>query len=403
MLIPVYNPETDDLERSYLTDPFSSGVTQIKVKNADRFAADDRILLNDMGMENAEIVTVTSIAADNETINLNAATLYAHSADEAVYKLRFDSVRFYRSIDGGVTYNLLSTESLDVDNENLQTYYDDTTGLTSYYYKFTMYHSISTYESDYSDVISGGGWRRNQAGAIVDEVLQEVGDLQEAHVTRTELLAYMNDVGDDLTTQVSRPYDFLHTRTALTRTAGRNYIDFPTDSNGDPSMWKFDRMDYNYTDSTTSPATDETTTIPVISADEFRNKYTDNTIDSTTESDTAPDNMCLDTSVSRFRFSHPALTTAANVFYLHYWKFFDVINSEGDVVETPTPRIYKLYLKWMFWEKRATLDPKLQTKADRHQALYLNEKSKYTGVNRKDSGTPRGFRPRTTPYSTYRR
>jgi hypothetical protein len=258
-------------------------------------------------------------------------------------------------------------------------------------------------ESAFSDVIKGSGWRRRQVGYIIDQVLQEVGDVQEIHVTRSELLGYFNDVNDDLTTSVSRPYDFLHTRLALSRIANRNYIDFPTDSYGDQIMWKFDRMDYNYTDSTTNPPTNETKTIPVISAEEFRNKYPDNTINTTTASDKQPAHMCLDTSVNRFRFSHPALTTASNVFYLYYWKFFDVINSEGDVIETPTPRIYKLYLKAMFWDKRASIDMKLQPKSDRYQTLYLTERNKYKGIDRKDSGTPRGFRPRTIPYKNYRR
>jgi hypothetical protein len=406
MLITSFNPELADAEKSYLSSPYSAGVTTIVVKNADRFATNDRILVADMGLENAEIVTVQSIAADNQTITLAGATPteYAHSADEGVYKLRFDQVKFYRSttgVDG--SYSVLATVALDVDNENLCTIYDDSTGLSSYYYKITFYHSIAALESAYSDPIQGIGWRRRQVGYIVDQMLQEVGDLQETHVTRNELLGYFNDVNDDLISNVSKPFDFLHTRAALTRTTGRNYLDFPVDSSGDETMWKFDYMDYNYTDSTTSPATDETSTIPVISEPEFRNKYTDNTISTTTESDAKPTNMCLDTSVNRFRFSHPALTTLANVFYLHYWKFFDVIDSEGDVIETPTPRIYKLYLKEMYWRKRAVQDPKLLPMADSYRAQYLAERAKYKGIDRKDSGTPRGFRPRTSPYKDYRR
>lgn len=403
MLIPVFNPETTDLEKSYLANPYSQGVSAIAVKNANRFAANDRILIGDQGLENAEIVTVTSIGSDNQTVNLTTATKYAHSADESVYKLRFDQIKFYRSTDGGNNYTILSTQDIDVDNEDLQTFYDDTAGLATYYYKFTFYHSVSTVESAYSDVIKGSGWRRRQVGYIIDQVLQEVGDQQEMHVTRSEMLGYFNDVNDDLISLVSRPFDFLHTRSALTRTAGRAYIDFPVDANGDDSMWKFDYMDYNYTDPATSPATNETKTIPVISHEEFRNKYPDNTISTTTESDKQPTNMCLDTSVNRFRFSHPALTTLANVFYLHFWKFFDVIDSEGDVIETPSPRVYKLYLKSMFWDKRAAIDMKLQPKADKYMGMYLAERAKYKGIDKKDSGTPRGFRPRTSPYKDYRR
>ena len=168
-------------------------------------------------------------------------------------------------------------------------------------------------------------------------------------------------------------------------------------------MWKFDYMDYNFTDSTTSPATDRTTTLKVIPEPEFRNLYSDNTISTTTEKDGTPEAMCLDTAVNRFRFSSPFLTTLANVFYLHYWKYFNVINSEGNIIETPSPRIYKLYCKGMFFQKRAQADLTLGATATKYLTDYAVEKSKYKTVDRKDAGTPRGFRPRSDNYATYRR
>jgi hypothetical protein len=402
MRIPVLNPETEHYEKSYLANPYSAGVTTVVVKNANRFAANQRIMLGEMGAENAEIVTVSAVNADNITLTIGA-TLYPHSTNEPVTVMVFDQVRYYRSTDGGATYSVLTTVNLDVDNADLETVHDDTTGLISYYYKFTFYHSVSTLESGDSDVIKGSGWRRRQAGYIIDEFLQEVSDPQEQHVTRGEVIGWFGDVNDDLTTNVSKPYSFLHTRTALTRTANRNYIDFPTDANGDQTMWKFDRMDYNFTDTDTDPDTDNTSTIKVFPPEEFRNLYTDNTISSTTVSDDKPVAMTLDTSVNRFRFSHPAETTAANVFYLHYWQHFPVIDSEGDVIITPTGRIYKLYFKGMYYRKRGIDSPAYNAVADRYFADYLVEKGKYKGVDRKDKGTPRAFRPLSRTVKGYRR
>ena len=401
MVIPVYNIETDGLEKSYLANPYSAGATSIEVKNNNRFAANDRIMLGEMGHEATEVVTVSSVSANGTSIVIGT-TIFDHNADDPVTVLPFDQVKFYRSTDGGTNYSVLSTQNLDVDNADLQTRYDDTTGLATYYYKFTFYHSISTVESAFSDVIGGAGWRREQAGRIVDEILQEVSDANEVHMTRTELLGYFNDVNDDLQINVSKPYSFLHSRTTLTRTANTNYVDFPEDSNGKQTMWKFDRMDYNYTDTTTDPDTDYTHTIPVIPMEEFRNRYSDNTISSTTVSDAVPVAMTLDTSVNRFRFSSPFETTASNVFYLHFWKYFTEINSEGDIIETPTPKIYKLYSKGMYYRKRAITEPNYQATADRYFADYGVEKAKYKGVDRKDAGTPRSFRP-ASDTSTFRR
>lgn len=402
MVIPVTNFETEGLEKSYLSNPYSAGTTSIEVKNNNRFSANDRIMIGDMGNEATEIVTVSSVNADGTTMVVGA-TVFDHSADDPVTVLPFDQVKFYRSTDGGSSYSVLSTQNLDVDNADLETKYDDTAGLSTYYYKFTFYHSVSTVESAFSDVIAGTGWRREQVGHIIDEILQEVSDLNEVHMTRGELLGYFNDVNDDLQLNVSKPYTFLHSRTTLSRTANVSYIDFPTDSNGKETMWKFDRMDYNFTDTATDPDTDNTSTIKVIPMEEFRNTYADNTIDSTTVSDDKPEAMTLDTSVNRFRFSHPFSTSLGGVFYLHYWKYFDTIDSEGDIIETPTPKVYKLYSKGMYYRKRAITEPTYTNTSDRYFADYLVEKNKYKGVDRKDKGTPRSFRPETTVTKSFRR
>lgn len=403
MLIPVFNPETDDLEKSYLVDNYSENVTAIDIKNNNRFVANDRIMIGEQGQEKTEVVTVTSVNS-NGTDMIIAATKFAHSSNDPVYKLRFDQVKFYRSTAGvSGPYSVISTQDLDVDNQDLETKYDDVSGLASYYYKFTFYHSVAANESADSDIIAGTGWRREQVGHIIDEILQEVSDPTESNISRSELLGYFNDVNDDLQLDNTKPPVFLKARTTFTRTANQNYIDYPTDAYGKQTMWKFDRMDYNFTDSTTSPVTDTTLTITKMAADDFRNRYGDNTIDSTTVSDAKPDFIALDDNVLRFRLSHPAETTLANVFYLYYWKYFDVIDSEGDVIETLTPKIYKLYSKGMYYRKRAITESSYQAVADRWMADYQVEKNKYRGHNRKDKGTPRGFRPRTTTNRTYRR
>lgn len=403
MLIPVFNPETDGLEKSYLSGNYSAGIQTITVKNSDRFAVNDRIMLGEQGQEKTEIVTVNSVNA-NGTDLVIGTTVFPHSSDDPVYKLRFDQVKFYRSTTTNAgPWTLVSTQALDVDNEDLETKYDDVSGLAAYYYYFTFYHSLAAVESANSDVIGGSGWRREQVGNIIDEILREVSDQNETNVTRQELLGCFNDVNDDLQLDNTKPPEFLKARMALARTANRNYIDYPVDTYGKQVMWKFRRMDYNFTDPTTSPVTNRTRTIPVLDSDDFRNKYDDNTISSATVSDRQPAFMTLDDDVLRFRFSNAAATSLGNVFYLHYWKYFDVIDSEGDVIETPTPKIYKLYCKAIYYRKRAITESSYTATADRWMADYTVEKAKYKGHNRKDKGTPRGFRPRTSTNRTYRR
>lgn len=401
MVIPVINPETIDLEKSYLADPVAAEVTSLTVKNNNRFAANDRIMIGEMGQEKTEVVTVSAVSGG--TVLTVGTTVFEHAADAPVYKLLFDQVKFYRATSLNGSYSVISTQNLDVDNANLTTSYDDVSGTISHYYKFTFYHSVSAVESSFSDPISGGGYRRNQVGNIVDEILQEVSDLNEVHVTRNEMLGYFNDVNDDLTINVSKPYDFLRTRTTLTRTANAITLDFPIDSNGDETMWKFDRMDYNFNDTTPDPDTNDMSTITILPEEEFRNRYSDIEVTATNVSDAKPVAMCLDTAVNKFRYWAPSATTASNIFYLYYWKYFTRIDSEGDLIETPTPKIYKLYGKGMYYRKRAVTEPAYNQTADRYFADYIVEKNKYTGVDRKDKGSPRSFRPETNTIKSFRR
>lgn len=403
MLLTLINPETVDLERSYTNLPYSDGATSIATKNSDRFAVNDRIMIGEMGQEKTEVVTVSAVNADEMTLTVGA-TVFAHEANTPVYKLRFDQARFYRSTTTSTgTYTLLATVDLDVDNANLSTIYDDTSGEATYYYKMTVYHSISTLESAYSDPIGGSGWRRDQVGNIIDEILQEVSDPQEQHVTRTEIIGYFNDVNDELQTSVAKPYDFLRTTTSLARTANTNYVSFPVDSNGRETMWKFDRMDYNYTDSTTDPATDRTTTIPVISEEIFRNTYSDNTVSNTTVTDDTPEAMALNTAENKFTFSSPFETTDSDALTLYYWKYFDQITSEGDSVETPNPKIYKSYCKKMYYIKRSITDPSFSSLSQMFQAEYEREKRNLKMADRRDAGTPRSFQPASSVYKSFRR
>lgn len=400
MILTLLNPEIEDLERSYLANPYSIGTTSIIVKNADRFATNDRIMLGEMGDEKTEVVTVSAGATDGMTLTITAS-VFSHEADVPVYRLRFDQVKFYRSITGiAGAYSVISTQNLDVDNANLTTIYDDTSGLSTYYYKMTVYNSISTVESAFTDPIPGGGFAHNQVGSVIDAVLREVGDPTENHVSRIEMLGWFNDVNDDLLIGVSKPYEFLKTRSALKPVAAQNYLAYPVDSLSNQTMWKFDHMDYNFIDSTTTPTTNETYTLDVEEQTYFRNKYSDNTNDSTTQRDNIK-KMSLDDSVNRFRFEAPFLTNNGTL-YLHFWQLFPFLDSEGDILITPTPKIYKLYAKWRYYLKRQIIEPSFQAAAQGYAQEYAVEKANYSQHNRKDKGTPRAFRPRDSVDKSFR-
>lgn len=404
MIITAINPTTDDLEQTYLTNSYASGVTSVEVLNNQKIANNDRLLIGEQGLAQSEIITAGSPNANGTTQPIGA-TLFSHSANTPVFILQYDQVKFYRSttgIDG--TYSLLATVNLDVTNDKLQTTYDDTTAISGYYYKVSMFNSVSLVESAQSDPMPAiTGWATDQVGYFIDTFLEEVGDKAEQIITRNELLGYCNEVNDDLQMQVSKPYRFLRTRVVKDRTANTNYLNFPTDSSGNQLMWKFDRLDYRFLDTTVNPNTDQTYTLEVLDQAYFRNRYTDNTIDYNTVSD-EPRNMAVDDVVNKFVFFPPFQTTSTyGCFYLYYYSYFTRLTSEGNTFQTPTNRVYKLYALEKYYRKRSITEPSYLPIADRYSSDYNAEKARYKSQDRKDVGTPRRFRRSDWVDRNYRR
>ena len=446
-------------------------------------------------MSTTEIVTAGTPNADGMTLPISA-TLFSHNADDPVYMLQFDQVQFYRSTNGvSGAYSLLATINLDVTNEGLETSYNDLTSTAGYYYKSAMYNSISTVTSAFSDPLPAvTGWARNQVGYLVDQIYQEITDLTEDLLSRSEMIGYFNEVNDDLLMQVVRPYNFLLTREVISRVAGANTIPYPVDSFGNNAMWKFDHIDYNYVNNTTNPVTNDTYTVEVApSLEYFRNRWianlstlaspqgltvvaasggslTANTtyyyevtavyannaesgasnevyLETTTSNKTntltwsaasgatsyniyrglasggevlltstalltyndngtaitgsqvPPINtqndmvqeIVLNESQKQFDYYPASMTSSPSVWYLYYYAYFVPLVSEANVIQTPTPRIYKLYTEYKYYLKRSATNPNYMELSNNYYQQYTMEKMRYKSQDRRDASTPRRF------------
>ena len=402
MNIQAFNPSVDQLEKTFLAQSYNLGVTSVEVKNNQEFSTTQRVQLGEPGLAYTEIVTTGAPNANGTTLPIGA-TLFSHEADTPVYLLQFDQAKFYRSTTGiNGTYTLLSAVNLDVTNGNLITSYNDLTSQTGYYYKTSMYNSGTTVESAQSDAVPAGGWARNQVGYLIDQIYEEITDMTEDNMSRNELIGYFNEVNDDLIMQVVRPYNFLYTRKAFPRVAASNTLAWPTNSAGNNCMWKFDRMDYNYVNTATTPVTNNTYTVETVGLAYFRNRHITNENDITTQDDMVQE-LALDESQHTFNYYPYSLTSSAAVWYLYYWSTFTEIVSEGNVIQTPTPRIYKLYTMYKYYLKRAVTEPAYLQIATQHLAQYTNEKTRYKSQDRRDAGSPRRFENQGYTRKSFRR
>lgn len=509
MIITQLNPSVNGLEKTFLAQSYNLGVTSIESRSNLEFTANNRILIGEPGLASTEVVTLSGVNANGTTMTIGA-TLYPHEADTPIYLLQFDQAKFYVSTTGiSGTYNQLAGSPVNIDYtaEDLSTTFNDNAAQTGYYYKTSVFNSLTLVESALSDALPAiTGWARNQVGYIIDQLYEELSDANEVNFTRLEVMGYMNEVNDDLTMQVVKPYNFLYTRTVLGRNAGANTVLWPVDSLGNNLMWKFERMDYNYINSTTNPATNTTSTVPIYDLEYFRNRWINNvntpaapqnftgssaaggslavnttyfyvvtevttglgesgpsqeisvattnsnktvslswgavpnaatynvyrstssggevllvsglTTTSYTDNGTAatgstyppastlndiPVAMALNEALKEFDY-YPASKTSQNAaWYLYYYSNFAAITTEGQNIQTPTPKIYKHYVSYKYYLKKSVSEPRYADLAKQHQADYMLERSRYKGQDRRDVGTQRKFLRENRPYRSFMR
>lgn len=383
MKVYAYNPTTESAEKSFLTQAYNAGADTINVKNNDRFALNQRIMIGEMGRERTEIVTVDSAPTGGNAVPVST-TVFDHDETDPVYILDYDQVRFYRSTDGedGTYSQIGSNVALDVDNANLQTVYDDTTGTSAYFYKVDFYHSVSTEASDKSEPISGTGYTRFQIGRVIEEVAREVGDPNFEFISPEEYVGIANECSDDLQSRTKKPYSFLLTEENLSTTAGQNYIDVTATTD---KLWKHSKTRYNYTN---ADGTDRTDPYRYLSYDEFVNRFVDNTIEDSDQLQY----LTYDEATDRVLLYPTPATSQSNVVKFRFWKYFSEFTNLSDLVETPNARVYKLFMKGHYYKQKAIQDRAFLAISDRIDNQYESEVARLHRY-RKDHSEPKQFQP----------
>lgn len=379
MNITAFNPSIKNLEKTYLAEDHDAGVTTLSTKSNQNFAANQLILIGQMGQENSEVRTIQSTSGGGDIV-ITVATTYPHSSDDPIYVLRYDKVRFYRATaeDGSYAIPSGGTVAIDVDNADRVTVFDDTTGTVSHYYKITYYNSVSGAESNASDPIQGGRYGPNTVGFLVDAVVRFVGDTEYTILSIDEYIDLINTVNEDLLTQRDRPYRFLRTSAVLNVTADQAYIELPAD------YWKFRRFEFTYT----------VGGIDTIyrfdpEPEEIFKRATQNDNSAATN---LMQRISLDEENDRISIHPTPATTQTGKVRLLYYKKFDIVDSLGDVFETPTKALYRFKLLGEFYNIKSASDDKFLKLAQKYEGMYNTEVMKLQRTNQLDAGTAKSFK-----------
>src|SRR5437763_1471504 len=142
------------LDQTQLTDDVPASATSVPVDNTNDFTLTSFLLLGGIGSKDAELLQSNAITAAN-AIPLITATQLPHGRYDAVYALAGDKLKVYRApknsdgslpADSVFQANLIAT--VPIDPNDASTLYTDSSGDSSYWYKYTHFNSFTNFETD---------------------------------------------------------------------------------------------------------------------------------------------------------------------------------------------------------------------------------------------------------------
>src|SRR3990167_9799818 len=172
--LSIRNPDLSGQERSYLTSAYTTGGTSLTITNNFAFAADDIIVSEQPGVEKAESKKVSSISG-NTTLNLDSTLKFSHPQNTVIIKTPWDQIEISRTLTATISWSVISTSGIQWDKP--YTVYVDSTGDSTYSYRWRFKNSVSNLYSEYSPTYGGTGFTRDQAGYMIRNIRK---------VTRTE-------------------------------------------------------------------------------------------------------------------------------------------------------------------------------------------------------------------------
>lgn len=194
----VQPPLIGDTKNTYLTTNTDAASATLSVENGSKFSVDDYIVVGGIGSEKTEIARIHASTTPTVSLITLAATTdtdFDHGRGSVVQFIPYNQIVIQRSVDGGVTYSDLATISLRVDAT--ETYYADTSGLSTYYYRAKFKNAASSLVSENTDGVLATGYAENSAGALIRDALISVGESIDNNVLTREFLLRALDEGRD--------------------------------------------------------------------------------------------------------------------------------------------------------------------------------------------------------------
>ena len=188
-------PTEDSLlsELTYLSDDEAANATSISVENTQGFVINDYLVIERVRTEIAEIRKIAATPVSNTDITLEALK-FAHKKGTQVQKILFNQRKFYRANSKTGTYVVLGTKDIEVDRPD-GTFYEDTVGTSSHWYKCTYYNSTTGVETSLDDAVACQAAESEHYTALWD--IRKQAGFEDAFGIKDETIADYRDEAEN--------------------------------------------------------------------------------------------------------------------------------------------------------------------------------------------------------------
>jgi len=179
-----------DIHHTSLSASATAASSTITVYSIKDFAINQHILIGELGDEGAELIkTHTVTAPTGSTVTFASNLVKSHPKDTPVYIIRFDQVEFSHATTLTGAKSVLTTVTMNP--EEPEVLYDDSSASSGYY--FTRYkNSIDSSYSDYSDAVPYTGYASNTVGAVMTDVMNDMGKEFSDRLTYNMMIKQIN-------------------------------------------------------------------------------------------------------------------------------------------------------------------------------------------------------------------
>ena len=198
MIVKALHPSIDGNPRTNLTAKAASGQADLVVQNASDFSAHDHVVIGNPAEELSEIKKIISISG--KTITLGANLDNTHPENTRITFIKYDQIKFYKATSINGSYSAVATKNIAIDEPH--TLYDDSTALSTDYFKIKYFNSATSDLSVYSDPISASGFPRYSLIKIQDALYEQVGDTKEQYYTRNQITRWANELKDYIANKI---------------------------------------------------------------------------------------------------------------------------------------------------------------------------------------------------------